>query len=78
MSNEMLDRCLEFIKQQIIEQKLEYAQHTEEFSAALLIGLEAGIKQAKGDFDINIEVKKEDTDDDSNTESSKKELICLK
>ena len=50
-----VDRCIRFIQQQIEEKKMNYAQHTEEFSTALLIGLEAGIKQANGEFSINRE-----------------------
>lgn len=55
MSEKNVDRCIEYIQKRIVEEKMQYAQYTEEFASALLIGMEAGIKIADGEFNINTE-----------------------
>lgn len=48
-----VDHCIEFIQARIEQENLTGYQHTNAFAAALMIGMEAGIKQAKGEFSIN-------------------------
>lgn len=55
MSEKSIDLCIEYIQKRIGEEKLQYAQYTEEFAAALVIGMEAGVKISEGEFNINNE-----------------------
>lgn len=53
MDKKPVDHCIEFIENKIKELGYESHEQFDAFSAGLEIGLEAGIKQANGDFDIN-------------------------
>lgn len=56
-----VDNCILFLERRIRETRSEKFQNLESFKIGLLLGIEAGIKQAKREFDINmIEFKTEE------------------
>jgi len=48
-----VDNCILYIEQKIRELGYGKYENMESFSAGLVLGMEAGIKQANGDFKIN-------------------------
>lgn len=57
-----VDNCIHFIEKRIRDLKYEAYQNLDSFSAGLTLGIEAGIKQANGDFKINkLEHKKKES-----------------
>lgn len=59
-----VDNCIKYIERRIKELKCESYQNSDPFIEGLLLGIEVGIKQEKGEFDINkIEFKKQQSND---------------
>jgi len=48
------DNCILFIENLIRNKKLKGYEVSNAFSEGILVGLEAGMKMAKGEFDINM------------------------
>jgi len=48
-----VENCILYLEKRIRELKYEDFSKRESFSAGLMLGLEAGIKQANGDFKVH-------------------------
>lgn len=49
-----VDNCILYIERRIRELEYQDYEALNSFSAGLLLGIEAGIKQANGEFEINM------------------------